>query len=284
MSAFVAARQHVDRNAAEPFADASGIAPRIAPDTRQADFAAALLDPALPVPHGLVGPDGKPSTRRFNVYRNNIAASLTRVLRAAFPATARLVGEDFFAAMARAHIARQPPASPMLFDYGAEFPEFIATFVPAASLPYLCDVARIERAWVEAYHAADAHAIAPEDFARMRPDDLPDMRVIVHPSVRIVRSKFPALTIWRANTDDALSPVVNLAAGSEDALIARPDADVEVYALLPGGADFVRALGDGNSMLDAMNAAIVADPCFDPPANVAMLLSAGLLVDVTSIR
>ena len=66
---------------------------------RQHDFAAALLDPAQPLPEGLVGPDGRPSLKRFNVYRNNVVAGLTATLKDAFPAVARIVGEEFFLAM-----------------------------------------------------------------------------------------------------------------------------------------------------------------------------------------
>ncbi len=135
------------------------------------DFATALLDPARPVPPGLIGPDGKPSARRFNVYRNNVVAGLTRVLREGFPATARLVGDEFFAATAREYAMGEPPDTPMLFDYGKGFPDFLERFAPVAHLPYLPDVARIERAWVEAYHAPEACALHPSAFARLGPRD-----------------------------------------------------------------------------------------------------------------
>jgi len=53
---------------------------------RQRNFAAALLDPNMPVPLGLVGPDRETSEKRFNVYRNNVVAGLVEALKAAFPA------------------------------------------------------------------------------------------------------------------------------------------------------------------------------------------------------
>ncbi|HSK41563.1 MAG TPA: DNA-binding domain-containing protein, partial [Arenibaculum sp.] len=106
---------------------------------RQTGFAAALLDPGAPAPHGLVGPDGLPSARRFGIYRNNVLAGLSDVLKAAYPATCRIVGEDFFAAMARLYVLAEPPRSPRLIEYGAGFPDFIARFEPAAALPYLAD-------------------------------------------------------------------------------------------------------------------------------------------------
>ena len=130
---------------------------------RQQAFASALLDSNLPAPQGLVGPDGVQSERRFTVYRNNVFVGLTEALRAGFPCTARLVGEEFFMAMARIFAAAHPPGSPVLLHYGAEFPDFIASFPPAASLPYLADVARIERAATEAYHERDE---APLQIAR----------------------------------------------------------------------------------------------------------------------
>jgi hypothetical protein len=48
--------------------------------------------------------------------------------------------------MARSYVALAPPSSPIMLDYGAGFPDFIGAFEPAKCLPYLQDVARIERA------------------------------------------------------------------------------------------------------------------------------------------
>src|SRR3546814_5903028 len=67
----------------------------------------------------------------------------------------RIVGDEIFRAMARVYVASAPPHSPIMLDYGASFPDFIERFEPATTLPYLADVARIERAWIEAYHAAE---------------------------------------------------------------------------------------------------------------------------------
>ena len=80
----------------------------------QADFAAALRDPAIPPPAGVVGPDGGPAPRRFAVYRNNVLVALGNALAGAFPAVGRIVGEEFFRAMARNYVLETPPTSPVL--------------------------------------------------------------------------------------------------------------------------------------------------------------------------
>src|SRR5205807_2161977 len=126
---------------------------------RQRTFSAALLDSDLPAPPGLLGPDGEPSPRRFSVYRNNVVVGLVEALKANYPAVCRIVGEDFFGAMARDYVVARPPTSPILLDYGGDFAAFIAGFEPTANLPYLADVARFERAWSEAYHACEACAL-----------------------------------------------------------------------------------------------------------------------------
>jgi hypothetical protein len=244
----------------------------------QRDFAAALLDPQLPTPPGLVGPDGEPSARRFAVYRNNVVAGLIDTLKAAFPAVCRIVGAEFFRAMARVYVIAEPPRSPILLDYGAGFPRFIGEFEPAATLPYLADVANIERAWTEAYHAPEALPLDPAAFVAIEPDQLPDIRLLLHPSVHVVRSQPPALTIWRMNVGDGVPAPVDLAAGGEDVLIVRPMADVEVRTMREGGAEFVRALADGLSVLAAMKAALSADHRFDLSANLSGLIRAGALI------
>jgi len=246
---------------------------------RQRDFSVAILDPALPAPHGLVGPDGEPSSRRFAVYRNNVTASLTEALRNAFPAVCRIVGAEFFTAMARAYIHSDPPRSPILHDYGACFPRFIAKFRPAASLPYLADVARIERAWTEAYHSPEAARLEAAAFASIETDQLPHIHLVVHPSARIVASRLPALTIWRMNVGDGVPAQVDLAAGGEDTLIIRPMAEVEVRSMPPGGAKFLKALVRGRSIIAATTAAVTTDARFDLAANLAELIGASAFVD-----
>lgn len=250
--------------------------PRLA--DRQREFSAALLDSALPMPPGLVGPDGEASSKRFAVYRNNVVVGLTEALQANFPAVRRIVGDEFFRAMARAYVTSQRRTSPILLDYGAEFPDFIAVFEPAAALPYLPDVARIERAWTEAYHAPEARPIEPSAFAGIAADRLADLGLLLHPSVRIVRSSLPALTIWRMNVGDGAPNPVDLASGGEDTLLARPDAEVEVRSLPPGAATFLAALALGESVTEATRTAAVAHPVFDLSANLVGLMNARVLV------
>jgi hypothetical protein len=246
---------------------------------RLGGFAEALFDPARATPSGLVGPDGVPSPRRFAVYRNNVVVGLVGALKANYPAVCRIVGEEFFDAMARVFVTSQPPSSPMLLDYGAGFADFIWGFEPVADLPYLADVARLERAWLEAYHAADAVPLAPEALAAIPGDDVAGLTFSLHPSLRLIWSRFPVLTIWRMNVGDGVPAPVDLTAGGEDALVVRPDAEVEVRAMPPACFEFVEALQQGHSLTEAMKMALRADPRFDLSGTIRDLIAAGAFVD-----
>src|SRR5690242_18933636 len=100
---------------------------------RQKDFAMALLDAARAPPTGLVGPDGIASSRRFGVYRNNVVAGLIETLKENYPAVHRIVGSEFFRAMAAQFVTANPPHSPVMLDYGAGFAKFIARFEPVVT-------------------------------------------------------------------------------------------------------------------------------------------------------
>ena len=153
----------------------------------QDHFASALLDPNRPVPGAVTSHTSRTPQKRFAVYRNNVVAGLIEALRAQFPASERIVGEEFFAGMARVYIETQPPRSPILVTYGDGFPDFIAGFAPAADVPYLADVARLEAARVRAYHAADAVPLDPARWQEIDPQALASLHVALHPSVEIVR-------------------------------------------------------------------------------------------------
>lgn len=138
-------------------------------ETAQTAFADALLHAGRPVPDGIVNARGKPDAARFAVYRNNVFVGLTKALAQRFPVTERLVGSEFFVAMARAYAQDHKPASPLIMNYGDDFPDFIIAFEPAGALAYLPDIARLEAAWTDAYHAADSVAFDLAALKAVRP-------------------------------------------------------------------------------------------------------------------
>ncbi|MFP6561267.1 DUF2063 domain-containing protein [Paraburkholderia sp. B3] len=230
---------------------------------RQKDFAAALLDPAVPIPRGLVGPDRKPDVKRFNVYRNNVFAGLIGALKAAFPAVRRIVGDEFFTAMARIHVALDPPGSPVMLEYGEAFPGFIEAFEPAKGVPYLADVARLERAWAEAYHAAESAPAAPGALGALEAQCLPRVGFTLHPSLRVVRSPFPVVDLWQMNIDGGNPAAIDVFGGGQHALVVRPHAEVEVRRITAGAATFVQCLAAGDPIAAAALLAQNDDPGFD---------------------
>ncbi len=137
-----------------------------------AGFAAALLDPDLAVPSGLVDPSGRPAGKRFDVYRNNVVASLSSALADGFPAVHALVGAEFFSAMAGVYVRVHPPNNPRMMYFGAQMPAFLEGFGPVAHLAYLPDVARLELALRASYHAADAEGLTAERLAALPQDQL----------------------------------------------------------------------------------------------------------------
>jgi hypothetical protein len=244
------------------------------------EFAGAVLDAEAAVPEGLTRKaDGAPS-RRFRVYRNNVYAGLIDVLAGRFPVVAQLVGEAFFRAMARIYAEREPPASAVLIRYGASFPNFIAGFAPAASVPYLADIASLEWVRHSAYHAADAVPLPLRELAgAVDLDDAADAALDLHPSLVIVRSPYPIVSIYELNVRSGDVPRTRLE-GREDALVARPRLEVEIRRLPTGGATFILALKEGRPIGKAAAAALTEAAGFDLEANLAGLIGSGVIVGV----
>jgi hypothetical protein len=245
----------------------------------QSGFSAALTDPDHPVPEGLSAWTGNRPARRFGVYRNNVRVGLTGALAARFPATEAIVGQDFFAALAQAFVAAHPPRSPLLLAYGEDFADFVQGFEPAAGLAYLPGVIRLEAARSRAYHAADAEPLAAADLAAVPAERLGDLVLEPHPSLALLRSPHPVVTIWAMNAGELpLAPIKDWT--GEDALTVRPRMTVEVHRLPPGGAAFFAALSTGQTLAEAVQAAVADAPAFDLAANLAGLITTGAFIQL----
>ena len=198
---------------------------------------------------------------RLNVYRNTMIASLTTALRLSYPAVHRLVGAAFFESAAQIFIAAQPPQGACLDDYDPGFADFLAEFAPAAALPYLAGVARLDWAVSRALHAPDAAALDPGDLAALDPRDHDRLRLVPHPSVSLVCADHPVDAIWRAvlARDDAAMAAIDLGAGPVRLLVQRRDHGPEITRLDEGAWRVTSRLCAGRSLPDALDAGAEID-------------------------
>ena len=248
----------------------------------QTAFAQALFDPQRACPNGLKTWNGSDPESRFAVYRNNVVVSLIDALADTFPVTQELVGEEFFRAMAGVFVRAQPPRSRLMAYYGESFADFIASFAPAASVPYLADVARLEMAWVRAYHAADMPPLNPEALpaALADPQQLLSLRLSLHPSVQVIESAFAIFSLWAAHRG-ALSIAAVDPALAQTVLVFRNGLDVETLELAAGAGLFVKALQQGQALLVVAQAASSAHEAFDLADTLALLIRLQLITRLT---
>jgi hypothetical protein len=205
----------------------------------QSAFAAHIVgDDRADLVAEVVG-DSVSAEARLRIHRHHVAHSLGSALAATFSTVHALVGDAFFRGMAQRFIEQGLPAQPVLAEYGAGFPAFVAGYAPAASLPYLADIARLDWALNVAFH---------------RP---------VADGVTLISSRYPLDRIWAAAQPGAPADTVNLDDGRADLLILRRSDDAAFIVLTVGEAAFIAALSDGGSLEGAAEQASRAEPTFD---------------------
>jgi hypothetical protein len=239
----------------------------------QHSFAAAVLGEPVELP--IRAATAARAESGLAVYRNNVMSSLIKVVAARFPTVRRLLGEDRFLESVRRFIATEPPRSPLLLDYGDAFPEFLRSIGDDSCIGQIADVGDLEVARGTAYHAADVASLPPQAFAAIPAERLAGLRLTFHPSVSLLQSRFPIVSLWQANQEVG---VVALPQGRpEAALIARPMLEVEVWNLPPGGFAFFTALRSGATTAEAAEAAMDAAPDFDLAVGLSVLIKANIV-------
>ncbi|HKU97166.1 MAG TPA: DNA-binding domain-containing protein [Vineibacter sp.] len=222
--------------------------------------------------------DRIPAPARLRIYRHHVLTSLTAALGATFSTVRAVVGDDFFAGMARAFIARSPPAGPVLSEYGAGFPDAIAGWPQARSLPYLADVARLDWALNLAYTAPDAPALTAARLAAVPPDQLGGLSLRPRPGVVLLHSRYPIDRIWALNHGGDVD-TVDLDAGGVSLLVFPRIDDAALASLDAGAAALMAALAAENTLGEAVAQAMAVAPDLDVGAALGRLLALGALAD-----
>lgn len=233
-------------------------------------FAHALRNPS--------GHDG-PLARQpgFAVHRNTVMKGCIDALHANYPAVARLVGDDWFRAAAAECARAHPPNDVRLMLYGEEFGPFLAHFAPAAELPYLPDVARLDRSWSEAHVAADAPVLQSADLVALPEPALSALTLTPHPAARWHWfDDAPIHTLWSYNRRCEPVPP-DLAWTGEGALLTRPLGAVQDGLASRAACAFLDACAARQRLPQAVRAALSAEPATDVSALLARLTTAGAL-------
>jgi hypothetical protein len=227
-------------------------------------------------------------------YRNNVWASLIAALEEGYPVTRQVLGERFFAALAHDHARQNLPDSPLMMDYGRGLSETLRRTLTqlaesgqaaAENLPfYAVDLASIELGRREAYNAADAQALVPEQLSQLAPEDVMALRLSPHPAARLLTLEHAALDVWLRHQHPEPTLAGIELARVQFLLITRPVLDVQLTELSADGAWLLEALMTGETLEEAAASLLGAYPDAELGQLLAPLLSAGVFMTPESAR
>lgn len=250
-------------------------------DELQARFANALLDDLEAGGiNSWVCENGVPAERRIAVYRNNSRISQAEALAGIYPAIQQLVGETFFEHMADDYGVQYPSTSGDLREYGGKLTNFLSSYEPVTHLSYLPDVACLEWAWHECFHAAAARHTDATALTALADETGEDIYLALIPASRLVLSPYPVASIW----EFALNPEMQQQKldlnelGESRLLMSRPEENVNVMELTPEQFFWLDLIGAGVTLTSLLEQTLERYPDFDFATNLATFVGLGILM------
>lgn len=187
---------------------------------------------------------------RLDIYAQMYCARLLDALMEDFPRVAALVGEDQFRNLGRAYLRHYPSTQPSLKYLGIHFAEFLATQAADTILPFLCDLARLERARVDVFDAPDSEALRLEYLQNIPAEAWATIRFQVIPALATLTCAWPVQQVWKDESftaSDELQPTPTvLRVWRQDFAVYQASLDaVEQAALiaLQAGESFAAVCG-----------------------------------------
>jgi hypothetical protein len=153
----------------------------------------------------LVAPSATLDRRaRLRVYADAYLWRLVDVLREDFPRVATLLGDGVFADAVQRYLREHPSTQPSVAQLGRRFPAFLASLPDVPR--HLADLARLERARLEVFTAADADPLPLPALRAVATDDWPRLPLHAIPALRILRLRWPVQRLWSDGVADGVEP------------------------------------------------------------------------------
>jgi hypothetical protein len=220
----------------------------------------SALDPAL-----FVG-DADRIILGLKAHANTISHARLVALEQSFPMLHLELGNSAFNLLSREYVETPAARAFDLNDIGKGFVAFLERCEIAAAM---IDLAAIEWAWLESFHAADVMPIALGQLAGLNESKLLDYEVALHPAVRLRQLQAPLA-----------QSLAELAANGNPAsiLIVRPEAEVRLLALDAAGTLLIEIMSSPVSIGNLLSLACEHGHEADPTGPVLNFIGAGALI------
>jgi hypothetical protein len=197
---------------------------------------------------------------RWHVYAHGYLTRLNEALEQTFPAVRRILGEAAFSALVERFVREYPPVSFDLARAGDLLPLYLERDAFGRQLPFLPDLASLERRIAEAFVAPDTPLLTAADLRGLTPDEVARLPLRLAPGAAVVGSDFPLFDLWKCRTEED-DEAVSIELGNRPSvlLVSRPD--VQVLCRPVGEDEFLlaEAAAWGEATLEVIQARAAAD-------------------------
>jgi hypothetical protein len=211
------------------------------------------------VPLNLQG--GAPGEERLSVYREGYGARMRESLAETYEAVKFVLGEDRFTDMALDYSKKYHSRDYNLSVAGRHLPDYLKNSDYSKKLAFITDLARLEWAIAETFHAFQEPALGASDMAAVVQEKLLLSRLVFQKGVTIFSSEWPVLDIWNARKTDRKKVDIDLTGKPQTILIFRSGFQVRCELLEPWQAKLTIALMEGQNLEKACD--VIADDLED---------------------
>lgn len=244
-------------------------------DVQQRLRDAVVTGDAWPAAMLLAG--GARALGRLRIHQRHYEASLFAALMTRFPATGWLAGTAWLEQAARDFVHRQPPTTPCIAEYGANFAAFLAGCAGAERMPYLRTFAGLDWHLGRIALAVEQPPLDPAVIAALGAAALNDARVSLQPGLYYAATDWPIDHLIQAHLQGSAPATFEMSEAAIWIEVRGAQTAFRFARLAAGDFAFRAALQRMATLGEAAGQALAVDPAFDPGRALIALVEERLI-------
>lgn len=134
---------------------------------------------------------------RVDIYANMYFYRILDVLKEDFPAMLAMLGPVRFHNLVTGYLIEYPPTHFSISNAGNHLADFLRDHPLREEFPFLADLALLERALIDVFHAPDAVPLDAERMRAIAPADWPAVELKLHPAHQIIDLQWDVASILK---------------------------------------------------------------------------------------